>query len=554
MALLLMTAVWSGTGIFFSTNDDRAIVETLAGTITQTPDPHVKLVNWLLTAPLCLLYEITGEIPWYGLCLLAFHTMSWMAVFYGILFCCQSRLETLAGIGMGCGCFLVNLYSVGMIQFTSTASLMATAGYVCLCLRQDRKGMWAFGCLELFACFLRRDAMLMIQPMGGTVFLCLFWVMGGWKCQDRTRIPARWIGIVTVVFILNVMGNLAGYHGTEWREYDQWNQARIEMFDYYGTPAYEDVKAVLDRYQVTRTEYEAYCNYVMLTEDISPKCAEELAAYARETNNTGTVMEALWQSFSTDIYQDPLSGSRVMVTLWLCLIIWTAATGQLKMLVPLLGLGITRTAVWSYIFYRGRILPRVSYPLIFCESMFLLVIFVKSFTCVQRNGWIRVSALCLICVFLAQGCIAGLTQYRYVKEANQGQAVYIQGLKEIREYCLQYPDRRFFLENFSFSYYKGSVLETDIYKPANVMYTGGWNANTPVLKEYLQTYMGEVWDDFWLITYDDGEAADIQANHAAVRYFHEKSGVTPVMEERIMASHGGSYLVWHFAAGSHDKS
>lgn len=45
--------------------------------------------------------------------------------------------------------------------------------------RHLQESEWAFGCLELFACFLRRDAMLMIQPMGDIVFLCLFWVMGG---------------------------------------------------------------------------------------------------------------------------------------------------------------------------------------------------------------------------------------------------------------------------------------------------------------------------------------------------------------------------------------
>lgn len=82
-------------------HDWRVIAETLAGTITQTPDAHVKLMNWLLAAPLCLLYRITGQIPWYGLCLLVFQTMSWITVFYGILFCCHSRLETFAGIGMG---------------------------------------------------------------------------------------------------------------------------------------------------------------------------------------------------------------------------------------------------------------------------------------------------------------------------------------------------------------------------------------------------------------------------------------------------------------------
>ncbi len=82
--------------------------------------------------------------------------------------------------------------------------------------------------------------------------------------------------------------------------------------------------------------------------------------------------------------------------------------------------------------------------------------------------------------------------------------------------------------------------------PANGMYTGGWNANTPVLREYLQTYRGEAWEDFYLIIYDDGEPVEVQAEDAVVRYFEEKSGGAPVLEERLTASHGGSYLIWHF--------
>lgn len=550
MALAAVGAVWSRMGIFFGTNDDRVIAEALAGTIVQTPDPHVKLVNWLLAAPLCLLYGVAGRVPWYGLCLVSFHILSWMAIFYGILSCCGRKPEVVAGVGLGCGCFLINLYSLGLIQFTSTAALLAIAGYVCLCLRQDGKGLWVFGGLELLAYLLRSDAMLMIQPLGGMVFLGLLWFAGGRKRAEGIKILVWWAGVVGATLALGAIGSLAGYHGTQWQEYERYNRARIGMFDYYGTPPYEEVKDILDRYQVTRTQYEAYCNYVMLEGEISPDCAEELASRAKAADGGGiSLAGAVRQAFSSEVYRDPLSGGRVTATLWLCLVLWMVLSGQPKLAAPLLGLGIARTGVWCYIFYRGRVLPRVSYPLLFGESVFLLAVFVKSFIRPQKNKWVRGLALCLAGVFLVQGYRAGQTQYRYVKAENQGQAVYMEGLREIREYCRRYPARRFFLENGSFSFYKGSALETDIYQPANGMYTGGWNANTPVLREYLRTYFGDgLWEDFYLIIYDDGEPLDSQAGYAVVRYFEEKSESRAVLAERLTVSHGGSYLVWHFAA------
>ena len=547
LAVFSILAVWYKTGIFFGTNDDRVITEMLAGTVVQTPDSHVKIINWLLAVVLCRLYSITTAIPWYGLCLILFHAVSWFAIHDSILSCCGNKPEIAAGIALGCGSFLINLYSTGLIQFTSTAALLAIAGYVSLCLRQDRTALRLFGFLELLSFLLRSDAMLMIQPLGSIVFLGLFWADGGFKREDRQRMLASWCALMVAVLAVGKLGNLLGYHGLQWRQYDQFNQARIEMFDFYGTPEYEDVKDILDRYGVSELEYEAYRAYVMLDGDISPDCAVELAAYAKENNGSKPGMiTVLRQTFDARLYRDSLCGGGAMMLLWIILTIWAILSGQFRLILPLLGLGIARTGVWGYIIYKDRILPRVSYPLIFCESMLLLIIFVKSYERIRKDWKIIGMAICLSCAFLVQGYREGQSQYRYVRSENEGQAIYIEGLREIRNYCMQYPDRHFFLENGSFSFYKGSALETDIYQPGNGMYTGGWNANTPMLREYFQTYTGGSWDDVYLIVYDDGKPVETQAIYAVVVYFAEKSGKAPTLTDRIAASHGGAYLVWHF--------
>ena len=57
----------------------------------------------------------------------------------------------------------------GLIQYTSTAALLAMAGYACLIMHSDeRKGIIIFGIFEMLAFLLRSDSMLMIQPFGIT--------------------------------------------------------------------------------------------------------------------------------------------------------------------------------------------------------------------------------------------------------------------------------------------------------------------------------------------------------------------------------------------------
>ena len=68
--------------------------------------------------------------------------------------------------------------------------------------------------------------------------------------------------------------------------------------------------------------------------------------------------------------------------------------------------------------------------------------------------------VCLI--VLLTGTDAGRAQYRYVKSENEGQKVYMEGMKEVLDYCNGNAEKKFLLDGFSFNYYKGSALETEV--------------------------------------------------------------------------------------------
>ena len=153
-------------GVYFETNDDRIIAEILSGAYSTAPDPHVIHENYLLTLPLSSLYRITVNIPWYGLCLLLFHVLAWFVIENSFLSRCEKWKEyclVLAGLS---GLFLGSLSLIGRIQFTSTAVMLAIAGYVALIMEKNtKKGFIMFFLLELFSFFVRYKAMLMIQPL-----------------------------------------------------------------------------------------------------------------------------------------------------------------------------------------------------------------------------------------------------------------------------------------------------------------------------------------------------------------------------------------------------
>lgn len=210
--ILAAVAMWAANwrmGIFFETNDDRIIAETLSGTITHTPSAYTQLVGYLLSAPLALLYRIADGIPWYGLCLILFHAISYVAIFESILSICTKGYETISAVVLCGAIFLLNTYSVGLIQWTSTAAILAIAGYAYLIMKFDNKAVWLCAGFELLSFLLRSKAMLMIQPLGAGVLLGFFLSEGGWKEKKQREIIIRWTLTIAGVLVIGAASYLS---------------------------------------------------------------------------------------------------------------------------------------------------------------------------------------------------------------------------------------------------------------------------------------------------------------------------------------------------------
>ena len=547
LTIAMMLTVFGKMGFFFETNDERCITEMLSGTVTQVPDAHVQVINYLLALPLTWLYRITWQIPWYGICLILFHGISWFFILERFFSCFRKIAEMAVGAGLCAGLFLISLYNTSLLQFTSTAALLAIAGYISIIPGRSSRAFLQFTCLELLAFLLRKESMLMIQPFGLAVWLGLLAGRHLWKKREERMFLYKAGLALTGILLTGSIGNWLGYGGAEWREYEEYNQARIALFDYYGTPEYEEVKDILDKYHVNETEYQAYRSYILTGNSIDAECAAELAAYAEEKSSgkpdvSGLVGKALEIIFR----KDGMSAGFLVGRIWLCAVIWALVSGSFYLLWPMAGLGAAHTCVWCYLLYKGRTPNRVTYPLFFCEIVFVLLLIVLSYPDRERK-WLQRVAVLLICgVFGFNACETGIHQYRYVCAVNEGQAVYIEGLKEIREYCMSHQEKRYLLDNVSFSYYYGSALETDIYRPGNAMYTGGWNGNSPAFRAYGRAYYGDDMEDICVMIYDDGRPPEEQADCITVRYFTEKTGREPSLDDQFSVSNGACYIVWHF--------
>lgn len=251
--LLFGMIVWRTVGICYETNDDVIITKILSGIAAGQPDPHTIYQNYLLALPLHFLYRISANVPWYGGLLILCHVIMYASLFQSIWSNAKTLLEHALFGGIVC-CFAVgNYYMTAALQFTSTAALLAAAGYCCLFLnRRFKTGLSLFFGFELMAYLIRSQSMLMIQPFGCATGLALYLVCDGGQIRTRCKRAIAMVSAVFVVIAIGYTGSLMGYHGEEWSTYFRFNESLTKLTDYYGCPPYEDVKDILDQYGIHR--------------------------------------------------------------------------------------------------------------------------------------------------------------------------------------------------------------------------------------------------------------------------------------------------------------
>ena len=545
----LLYFVWHKTGIYFETNDDRYIASILSGVITGTPDAHVIYVNYLLALPLSLLYRFTTEVPWYGGMLVLFQCLACGVILDSAYTRCRRWFHLIPVTAVAMGVFIGYYYYAGLLQYTSTAALLAITGYVCLLLRKDKRtGLVWFVFFELLGYLLRSQAMLMLQPLGMAAVLAALAEERGILWKEKVREFLYVAAGVFLILCLGTTGNLIGYHGEAWDRYEQFNDTMTLLFDYYGKPDYEEVSDILEEHNVSREKYEAYCSYMILDWKVAKDCEERLGAYAAEKRRkpfeTGKLIGQIYDNSLN--FQWKIS--RLTLIAWGIFFLWMLINKRFRMLLGgVLFLGGARMAVWGYLIWRGRTPMRVTLPLLACEVMLLLSLIWLEWSgfdskAHHRPKFWKTAVLLAGCgVFCMAGISSGRLESRYLRELNEGQRIFMKGLSEIQEYCESHPQNRYLIDANSLNSYKGSAFESSVYHPVNAVISGGWFSASPAIQGRLEDYLGEA-SGFYFLIYADGGQEDTPQ----FAYLVREMGGEPKFVEQWTASHGGSYSVYYF--------
>ena len=535
-------------GSCYCINDDRFMGELLSGAITGKPETHLVYVNYLMSLPLSLLYHISTSVPWFGIMLLLFHFLSC----YVILTSFYQKAQTAKAIWL-CTIlvgilFLSEIYLITRISYTITASFMAVAGFISLILNENKfQRYFYFILLELLAFLLRDKAMLMILPLGFIVFFGLKLIEKNSTFKEKIYETLKVFGILLIIIIVSFSGNKIGYSDTEWDIYNKYNDARTTLFDFSQFPPYEDVAYILEKYNVTQTDYEAYINYTILDYKLNLDCIEELAEYCHSNKTTFSIND-LFEFYKIKTIWDPYWGTNIlMLVCYACVIAFLLLSGHFRGCISILFLIIVRSAIWLYLIDGDRFPHRISMPLIACEILLLVTIAYHSYTREPKyKKWQNTAYIILCLIFSVTGIWCFKNQFVDLQQTNKMQEASMQSYAEVLDYCNSHPEKTYILDTLSFANYNAEVFDISIYGKQNFVMSSTWFANSPAMLDKIQTYLGNTTDGFYFILkMRDNMQIDLDSS-PTIQYFAKETKCTPVISDSITSNYGETFLVIYF--------
>lgn len=507
---LLGTAVVT-TVIFsphFATNDDTAIRDILSGAYTGTPSGHCIQLLYPLGALIAGLYGLIPGVPWFGALLFVFQWMS-LAVISLCLYKAAKRTETpkasddlkeaagkpdKADPGSGraepllskalpwfCGLItvlgaLLFYRELVFVQYTTTAGLLMAAA-ISIALAGGSGALAAS--LAVISFNLRSEMMLFLLPFLG---LALLYKLN--KSKESAKGAAGTIGALVLLMAVSIAGDSLAYGSAEWRQFRQLFDARTDIYDYYGVPAYEDSPDIYAKLGLSGTDYELLKNYnIDLSDKIDADTMTGLSEYAAK-NRPLRPARQLYEAVYAYVYRFTHGQEAVYDLLALSLyvaIFITAVPGSKELAFALLT-GALRTALWIFLLYRGRVPERITHPLYMAELIFLAMLLFAG----KRRSRLRGILPVIIIVGALINVTALSQEYGAALEKNSE-------WEAIRLYCEENSDNLYYMDVYSTVAYTerifGDVAGGDpVFR--NFDTAGGWRVKSP-LTEQRYAHLGK---------------------------------------------------------------
>lgn len=380
----------------YQTNDDLFLKMIVSGEMTGTPDPRMFYLSYPAGLLLSALYQLSPQLPWYGLLFCFTIGLTMTVILYSILKREKHPAVRLLTVVLFC------LFSYGFLflhiaelQFT-TVTAMAGCGALFLfmlappadSLRETLKNNSGFLLFSAYSFCFRGQAFIMFFPMIGMIGLGKYLDAGkaspaslfqiNRQRKNLLALAGIFIAIIGSLFMLEKLA----YQREDWNVFSAYTEVSETVYDYEGYPDYDTHEKTYTELGITRSSYEAaahrYC--IALEPGINRKTMETLATIIeKERRLSLSELPGKFQEMAAFFLDRHLSYTDRPLNLlvYCCYILFFICgilSGKKCALRDILFLGFARMVIWTYLVFYGRLPSRVSQSVYMGELAVLLAI------------------------------------------------------------------------------------------------------------------------------------------------------------------------------------
>lgn len=502
LSFLCGFVIYRTTGFVYAIADDLIMRDIASGAFTGTPDGHLIFIQYALGWCISRLYLLNRNVDWYGFFMAGVLFLGLAAVLYRGLSAGKALRWKAAYVGLVLGIFGTGLiFHAAQFEWTISAAVLGSCALYLYVTEPEGAGKgqrlleacvtWLF--LVLTFC-IRYDVFFMVMPGFGIAFLWRFFC----RKDGRVQMRFRELALPAVVFLaagLVTLMEQSAYQGTEWEEFQRFQSARSQVYDYTGVPSYEVNPAFFEELGLNEHEVRNLRHYALyLVDGMDAELMEALSQESVRQSMEGSGLKAKLKA-GVLLTMEQLTDSEYFtvslpVLLFLLVALSLAFRYRKKLLLPLMLFLGAEGVLWLGLGFLGRLPERVAF------SMYLVLLLGLAGLCFQlwccreelrtggRSGkMVNTVVLAGMTIFL----IGTAVQWKVSCQANEEKLAMDESYQLFKEACKGETEKLFFIETYAAEPVGGArVTAHGDFRLNRCLTLGDWYTTSPLDAERFQ--------------------------------------------------------------------
>lgn len=504
---------------YFDINDDVMINDIISGSITGTPDPHSVQMLSPISAIFCFIYRINASFNWYGV-ILCFLQYLCIALIIDKTICLFQQAGVKWILGLGEALFFSGIMASHFlfIQYSFVCGLMPATSVVLILLHQETDQNLILATLLIWIAFMLRTEMLLLLSPYICAALCFRFLADPAKKIPLLKKYCRFALITVIGLLFCLFLNAISYSSKEWKAFLQYFNARTELYDFQSIPSYKEHQDFYEQLGLQESEQALLENYNFgLDDKIDAALLSDIASYSssqrKAASSFANTLKTSFSDYLYQLHQFSLQGAYQYPGTyfpWNILLFLLYLGNLLLFLLPkdrmqhykmpialslLCVLFLGRSAIWMFLYMRGRTPIRITHPLYLIELLLLLILFLlrskEAFSLDMASQKLYLLILPPLAAILLVACVSLPNQLTLIRAETAAREETNDHYNQLYAYFAQNPNSYYLIDVYTSLYYHEG-LETSpctysqrIFTPRaksvpNFDLLGGWLCKSPL--------------------------------------------------------------------------